>query len=160
MLIGAVWGQQVQVRLNGSGRFWCLNCEAPREYQHREWRSQGMLMFSPTGRVSGGEFIVCRDCELTFSLAVLGESSTATFDELLVDAPDFAVTAPVRPGPRRSRDLSPAPGASVAAAAHASVVPVAPSARPQLQEPQDGGKPGIGLSAHSARRRHQGAFEK
>jgi hypothetical protein len=90
-----VAGWQEQVRLKGSGRFWCLYCEAERDYQHREWRSQERLLFVPLG-VSDGEFVLCRTCDGAFSLECLDPSSTALREELLADAPEFAIRADLR----------------------------------------------------------------
>jgi hypothetical protein len=93
--VGWFVGWQEQVRLKGTGRFWCLYCEAERDYQHREWRSQDRVLFVPLG-VSGGEFVLCRACVRTFSLECLDPSSTALREELLADAPDFAIWAQLR----------------------------------------------------------------
>lgn len=83
-------GGREAVRLNGTGRFFCLHCEKERSYQRREWQSTDYLFFIPVSS-SGGEFIRCDTCGNAFNLECLNESSTASFHELLADAPDFAI---------------------------------------------------------------------
>ena len=85
-------GWRVAVRLTGTGRFFCLHCEEERSYQRREWRSTDSLLFIPVSS-SGGEFIRCDVCANAFDLECLDESSTASCNELLADAPDAAIRA-------------------------------------------------------------------
>jgi hypothetical protein len=85
-------GWREAVRLKGTGRFFCLQCEKERGYQHREWRSADSLFFIPVSS-SGGEFIRCDACKSAFELECLDESSTASREELLADAPDSAIYA-------------------------------------------------------------------
>jgi hypothetical protein len=82
----------VAVRSNGTGHFFCLQCEKERGYQHREWHSTDSLFFIPVSS-SGGEFIRCDTCKTAFELDCLDETSTASCNELLADVPDEAIHA-------------------------------------------------------------------
>ena len=86
-----VAGRRVDVRLRRVDRFWCLNCEAERGYQHREWRSAGTFFFMPLVGLSRGEFVLCDVCEGAFDLECLDESSTALCSELLMHVPFAAI---------------------------------------------------------------------
>ena len=90
--------RHVRVRQTGSGRVWCLYCETEREYVRRAWTSTRTVVFLP---VAGrrGEFVLCRACECAFDPECLDESSTALCEELLVDVPDAAIRARLRPRP-------------------------------------------------------------
>lgn len=89
----------MQVRLLGTGRFWCLYCETERDYQHREWRSTGTLFRVSVMEISGGEFILCDMCESALDLECLDESSTALYEELLVHVPYSALRPIARATP-------------------------------------------------------------
>lgn len=93
--------RHVNVNLKGTGRFFCLYCEAERSYQRREWRITSVTFFVPLTR--GGEFILCPACESAYDLECLDESSTAVYDELVVDVPDLVIQAAVRGRSRSSR---------------------------------------------------------
>lgn len=142
-------GRRVQVGLKGTGDFFCLFCEKERKYQHREWRSSGSFFFIPVG-IGGGEFILCLTCQNPFDLECLDESSTADWQELVVYAPSFAVTA--RPGGRIAGDLTlteyvgaePDSGAGLARGISEAQVEPQRSRRRQVES----------LSAYSAFRRH------
>ena len=88
----------VHIKKIDSGRFWCLYCETEREYERRAWASTRTVVFIP---VAGrrGEFVMCRTCEFAFDPECLDESSTALCEELLLDVPDAAIRARVRPKP-------------------------------------------------------------
>lgn len=91
-------GRYIDVRLLGTGRFWCLYCEAERDYEHREYRATQSILFMPVGGW-GCEFILCPECDSAFDLECLDESSTAFCEELMIQVPDRARHAkPVLPG--------------------------------------------------------------
>jgi hypothetical protein len=123
--IPIITGRRVDVRLLGSGRFWCLSCETDQDYQRREWRTTGTAFFLPVLGVSSGEFVLCETCESAFDVECLDESSTALHDELVLFPPAFAINAALSGAPQ---DGSPPPWV-----------------RPTLSD---------NLSGHSAARRH------
>lgn len=88
----------VHVKQIDSGRFWCLYCETEREYQRREFASTRTFVFMPVAS-RRGEFVMCRTCEFAFDPECLDESSTALCEELLLDVPQAAIRARVRPRP-------------------------------------------------------------
>jgi hypothetical protein len=86
------------VRLKGTGRFFCLHCEAVRGYERREWR--GSVFSAPESRRR--EFILCCTCETAFSPECLDESSDSYLEELSVAVPDRAIYPRLRDVPWRS----------------------------------------------------------
>ena len=140
--------RHVNVNLKGTGRFFCLYCEAERSYQHREWRTTSVLFFIPLTR--GGEFILCPDCESAYDLECLDESSTATYDELMVDVPDVVIRARARVHPGEGLSLAQYIGAAPSGGEGIVRGGSGPGSdsdrvRPKRRE---------SLSAHSAVRRH------
>ena len=82
-------GRYINVRLLGTGRFWCLYCETERDYEHREYRATQTFLFMPVGGW-GCEFILCPACDSAYDLECLDESSTAFYEELVIQVPDRA----------------------------------------------------------------------
>ena len=141
---------QEQVRLKGTGRFWCLYCEAERDYQHREWRSEERVLFVSLG-VSSGEFVLCRACERAFTLECLNPSSTALREELLADSSEFAIRASLR----AQRESAPAGPASLVDTAPDNEGAEAQERSGRATDPQRV-RPSLKktLSARSASRKH------
>lgn len=97
---------RMQVRPLGTGRFWCLYCETDKGYQHWEWRSVGRLRRATVMEVSSGEFVLCDVCESALDLECLDESSTASYEELVVHPPLRALLA-IERAERRKRPAGP-----------------------------------------------------
>lgn len=111
-----IFGRRVAVRLRAVGRFWCLFCEADRDYQYREWRRMRTVFFLSVREIGSGEFVRCAVCENAFDPECLDESSTASCEELLVEVPYRALRAALS---AESRDGSAEPRWSRAAVADA-----------------------------------------
>jgi hypothetical protein len=99
MFFAFVAGRGVTVSLKASGTFFCLYCNADQRYQHRVWESTMHVFFVPLGNTRG-EFVLCLNCESTFSPECLDETSTATCDELIMEVPMKAAGANLRFRPR------------------------------------------------------------
>lgn len=98
MLLAFVGYRGIRVERTGAGRFWCLYCEAERDYERRAWAAKRSVYFIPVS-VRHGEFVLCRTCEAPFDPECLDESSTALCEELmLVDVPWKVITMRLRPG--------------------------------------------------------------
>jgi hypothetical protein len=94
-----VAGKAVTVGVKASGRFFCLYCASEQRYQHRVWESTTHVFFVPIG-VTRGECALCLNCESAFNLECLDETSTATCDELIMEAPMKVTRANLRFRPR------------------------------------------------------------
>jgi len=89
VLIPFVSRRRTQVRLITEGEFFCLYCNADRHYQHRVWAE--IRFYYLAQRKTSGEFVICDACGNTYDPQCLDESSTAEFEELLVEPPHRAV---------------------------------------------------------------------
>lgn len=142
--------RRVDVRLKGTGQFFCLYCEADRKYEHRKWLTTAIVFFIPLMGVGGGEFILCSVCECAFDLECLDESSTATCDELMLTVPDKAIRGRARVDESEGLSLAEYVGALPSGddglmKGHAESVA-------ETRQERTGRK--SGLSAHSTSRRH------
>ncbi|HEV2634906.1 MAG TPA: hypothetical protein VGX23_07140 [Actinocrinis sp.] len=106
-------GRGVAVRLRGVGGFFCLQCEEPREYERREWRSRRMWANLVPAEARWREFILCRTCDSTFRVECLDESSEAFAEELTIDVPDSAIFTSLRSGHQIPRQRSASSSATI-----------------------------------------------
>ena len=90
MFLAVIFGSHVNVKLKKQGSFYCLHCNAERDFEHRSWERTTHLFFFPVGGTSG-EFILCRTCECAFAPECLDESTIADLRELLVEPPARAI---------------------------------------------------------------------